>query len=245
MSKDKSREWYKDWFDENYLLLYNHRNNSDAFKQAKLIISTIDPDKGDKILDLACGNGRHCRIFQDMGFDISGLDLSVSLIKNGKKADKSLSLVVGDMREIPGKYDIILSLFTSFGYFQEDEENKSVIKSVSNSLNPGGWFWLDFLNPYFVKENLIPESRRKIGDDISVIESRMIDSDVVRKDIEFNKGGQIKMYSEIVKLYPLSLLKAFFTGNGIDVAGVFGDYSGSKWTESSPRTIVYGKKNNE
>ncbi len=242
MKEENINNWYKDWFDENYLLLYNHRDNADALKQARLIVETLKPQKDAAILDLACGNGRHCRIFRDMGFNITGLDLSKSLIENGLSNDSELSLIIGDMRNIPGRYDLILSLFTSFGYFADDADNEKVISSVSGALNPGGRFWLDFLNPASVIDNLVPVSEKTLGEGIEVVESRSIENGTVHKVIKFTKGDIAKTYHERVKLYKRENLESFFNRNGIVVSGVFGNYSGNNWTEKSERTIIYGIK---
>ena len=150
--------WFKKWFDENYLLLYSHRDCEDAEKQVQLIIHTFNPKKNAKLLDLGCGDGRYLYLFNKRGFQTFGLDLSERLLRKGMEKYKNPNVILGDMRAIPGHFDIILSLFTSFGYFEIERENEKVLDSVSESLNKGGWFWLDFLNPTVVKKNLVKES---------------------------------------------------------------------------------------
>jgi len=234
--------WYEKWFDENYLKLYNHRDHADARSQADLIIRTLRPPKDAAILDLACGEGRHCAIFHERGYNIRGLDLSETLIRIGKGRHPELDLFIGDMRDIPGRYDIILSLFTSFGYFASDEENEQVLESVSGALNGGGWFWLDFLNPAHVRNTLVPESVTELADGTRAVERRRIEGATIIKEIRLTSGGRTASYEERVRMYTRDQLETFFRRHRIIPDGAFGDYSGAPWHPGSDRTIIYGRK---
>lgn len=234
-------EWFQKWFDENYLLLYCHRDTSDAEEQVKLVLKTLEPEKGWKILDLGCGNGRHSRIFHRKGFSISGMDLSKELLEDGLAQVPDLDLFQGDMRDIPGEYNLILSLFTSFGYFTNDEDNEEVIASIATSLTPGGWFWMDFLNPGYVEAHLIPRSERELSGGVLVTELRVIEDGFVKKEIHFTTENGRRDYCEQVKLYTAEQLDWFFRDNGIKPVGRFGSYTGEPWSDSSPRTIIYGQ----
>lgn len=232
------KHWYENWFDENYLELYKHRDSTDAKLQVELIEKKINITREMAILDLGCGDGRHSILFHQKGYLINGIDQSVVLINQGKKKYPTLNLSVGDMRFINGKYDLILSLFTSFGYFDDDDENFKVLKSISNALNPGGYLWLDYLNSFNVISNLVPFSEREISENITVSENRRIKNNMVIKDIMF---GEHK-YQERVKLYCKDKLSEMFLQNAITPLEVFGDYDGSSWEKNSKRTIIYGKK---
>lgn len=234
--------WYEKWFDANYLKLYRHRNVSDAKKQVKLIIDTLRPKKDASILDLCCGAGRHCMLLHEMGYEISGLDLSELLVAVAKEEHPDLNLFVGDMRSIPGRYDIILSLFTSFGYFETDEENERVIESVGASLNNGGWYWLDFLNPDHLRKTLVPETVTDLSETCRVIEKRQIVNRTVVKDIRFVGDDCNEHYEERVRLYTREDLEAMFSKHGILPKDAFGDYDGAPWRPDSERTILYGRK---
>ena len=153
-NKKSPAVWFRNWFDENYLQLYKHRDENDAQKQINLIINSLNLSKTMRILYLGCGEGRHVSVLNNMGYRVFGLDISRILINKGKKKYRNLNLIVGDMREIPGCFDVILSLFTSFGYFDHDIENIKVLLSISSALTKNGWFWLDFLNPPFIKKNM-------------------------------------------------------------------------------------------
>ncbi|GAB4184782.1 MAG: class I SAM-dependent methyltransferase [Calditrichia bacterium] len=240
--KSLDPQWYQKWFDSNYILLYRHRNLDDARKQTGLILNTIPIGKSDVILDLGCGTGRYCHLFQEEGFTIIGLDLSESLLKYGRKQFPDSMLVRGDMRRIPGKFDVILSLFTSFGYFPEKKEDQRALNEISNSLKPGGYYWLDYLNPTFIRKHLIPESTISLENGTNIIEKRFIVEDFVVKTIDFYYLDTRKQYLERVRLYEKDELMDMLKEAGIAIKGVFGDYNGNQWNSESERTIIYGTR---
>ena len=243
MSQQKlETPWFQQWFDENYLILYRHRNRSEAEEQVRLIIDTLNLSKDTDILDLACGEGRYTALFDEKGYRVTGLDLSETLVIHGRKKYPKLDLRVGDMRSIAGKFDLILSLFTSFGYFETDEENEEVLRSVYKALNPNGVYWLDFLNAQEVEINLVPESVTQLSPEIRVIENRKIENGRIIKDIHFKNNGEEKCYTESVRLFTCSQLQEMFKCTGFQLGHCFGDYRGSQWTPESPRTILIGKK---
>jgi SAM-dependent methyltransferase len=244
MNKQTSQTpWYESWFDRNYLQLYKHRNSHEARTQIELIIRSLDLKKDQRILDLACGDGRYTYLLNELGYRTVGLDLSPELIREGQKKCGFQNMMVGDMRSIPGIYDVILSLFTSFGYFDEEAENYRVFEAVNAALINGGWFWLDFLNPGYIEENLIPETVTEISSFCQVIERRKIQNHRIIKDIIFFDGQEEKSYRESVRLYDRKELESMFLKSGFEIKGCLGDYQGSPWRENTERTIIYGKKN--
>ena len=146
------------------------------------------------------------------------------------------------MRHIPGRFDLVLSLFTSFGYFEKDRENERVIQSVYQSLNTGGIYWLDFLNAGYLEKNLVPESFCRLSSGIEVIERRKIAGNRIIKDIYFRKNGTEKCYRESVRLFTRQDLEYLFQQNGFRVVYCFGDYKGNPCRSDSERTIIVGKK---
>lgn len=255
----KEKPWFMNWFDENYRMLYRHRNTDDAQTQFQLILNTLKPKKSAAILDLGCGEGRYTALFGKKGYAITGLDLSETLIRLGKQRNSQLNLIVGDMRAIPGHFDIILSLFTSFGYLDSDPENEAVLQSVYSSLNDHGIFWLDFLNPAYIETHLVPETLTPITPGIEVWEKRKIEKGRIIKDICFrNRQTTIKNikneaeqdfqeckqkdYKESVRLFSREQLAEMFLRNHFEVFACFGDYQGQPWHSLSERTILVGRK---
>jgi len=239
------KPWFAEWFDENYLEVYRHRNTEEAIRHTELIINTLNLQKTASILDLCCGDGRYSIIFKEKGYRIMGLDLSEILVRRAREKDPDLMLVIGDMRHIPGHFDLILSLFTSFGYFETDSENKQVLQTISDSLNSNGILWLDYLNPEFLCKNLVSENHFCLPDSLEIVEKRRIENNRIIKDISLVRTGCTtgkKCYRESVRLYPKEELESMFLQTGFDIIHRFGDYHGNEWTPGSERTILAGRK---
>ena len=151
--------WYKEWFGEEYLELYSHRDEGEAQRHVEFVAGLFDAEP-QAILDLACGAGRHTAALRQRGFRTLGIDLSKTLLAQ----DPALPKVAGDMRCLPFRgstFDWVLNFFTSFGYFETEEENRRVLFEVERVLMPGGRFLIDLFNRERVLENLEPEETRR------------------------------------------------------------------------------------
>lgn len=244
--------WYKEWFsDRLYLDIYSHRNEEEAGHMIDLIQRNIDISTGAKVLDVACGAGRHSLQLAKRGFHVTGFDLSEFLISEAKKTlavakenDLKVKFLIKDMRNFNFKnsFDLAVNIFTSFGYFDNDEENFSVIKNISGSLRKGGYFVFDFINSENIKSKLVPKSRNKFGD-IEVIQKRRIENGFIIKDIKVNKSGEIRYFNEILKLYNSKELMKCFNKFNFNIKKLFGDYYGNKFHEKkSKRLIIIAQK---
>lgn len=254
MSKPQSNSsaWYVNWFSSKlYLELYKHRNEDDARNLINLIQRTLPLKKGDKVLDVCCGAGRYSIELARRGFNVTGFDLSKFLISEAKKNTKSLpekfikiNFLNKDMRKFDFKnsFDVAANLFTSFGYFSDDEENFLVIKNVSASLKKNGYFVFDFLNGNYLKKNIVPYDT-KIFMGKEFIQKRKIDGDFVKKEITVKSGSKKISYEEVLKLYDIGTLKKAFHDNRLKVIHSFGDYYGNKFSkEKSQRLILIAQK---
>src|ERR1017187_10061656 len=159
-------EWFEDWFNsKEYLDVYQHRNEADAKRLFELIITHIQVPLNGKVLDLACGPGRHSLLFARKGFRVTGIDLSDNLLKVAESAARkeklNIQFIKADLRHIQlsEQFDLVVNLFTSFGFFDNEKDNFSIFKTASDLLKPGGYFVFDFLNSRFIENNLVRESR--------------------------------------------------------------------------------------
>ena len=132
---DTTNEWFAGWFDSPYYhLLYRHRDHEEAAAFIDALMQALQPKPDDHILDLACGAGRHSNYLANKGYTVTGLDLSKESIARAKaNAADNVSFGVADMRQLDAKaeYDLVLNLFTSFGYFEDFDDNLRVLKGVS------------------------------------------------------------------------------------------------------------------
>ena len=130
MGNQPASNWFESWFDTKYYhILYKERNDEEAQLLMDNLTHYLNLPEDAKILDLACGKGRHAIYLNSLGFDVTGIDLSENSIKEASQfANEKLHFKVHDMRETCNeKYDAIFNLFTSFGYFEDDTDNYKTI----------------------------------------------------------------------------------------------------------------------
>ena len=236
-------DWFEEWFGEDYLHIYQHRDETEAERVIELIATNLAGRKIDAVLDLACGAGRHSKILEERWWTV-GLDLSMSLLKFARREAKGAPYVRGDMREIPfasDSFDLVVNLFTSFGYFDDDREHVRVLACVWSSLKPGGTLVIDFLNAAQVREYLVPYDER-VENGVTIEQRRRISPDnrFVEKRITLRESG--KDYIERVRLLSPKDLERMLISAGFEVLKLFGDYAGSSWSETSPRTILFASR---
>ncbi len=242
-------EWFKDWFNTSqYLDVYKHRNEDDAEDHIKLILENVLIKPDAKILDMACGAGRHAIILARKNFDVTAVDLSENLLKvakqNAKNENLRIRFIHSDIRNFNTdiKFDLVLNLFTSFGYFETDEENFSVLDKAFKLLNKDGFFVLDYFNSEYLKKNLIEYSREKIGDEV-IFQKRKIEGSRVIKKITIQKNGGSNEYTESVRMYNYDELTEQLKKIGFDIYKTFGDFFGNKFDlQNSSRLIIICKK---
>jgi SAM-dependent methyltransferase len=233
-------DWYEEWFGEDYLHIYQHRDETEAERAIELIATNLVGRRIDAVLDLACGAGRHTKILEERWWTV-GLDLSMSLLKIARCETRDAPYVRADMREIPfaaESFDLVVNLFTSFGYFDDDREHVRVLACVKSSLKPGGTLVIDFLNAAKVRHSLVPYDER-VENGITIEQRRGISPDnrFVEKKITLRERG--KEYIERVRLLSPKDLERMLMTAGFEVAKIFGDYAGRSWSENSPRTIMF------
>lgn len=246
-----SAEWFRDWFGETYLSLYPHRDEDEAEAGVQLFRRVSEPEPGARVLDLACGYGRHLEKLLGAEFRTVGLDLSARLLQDAaKRPGVAGSLVRGDMRHLPfrdGTFDALVNFFTSFGYFASAEEDALVVREMRRVLRPGATFLLDYMNAPSVIANLEPETELE-QDGRRVRQRRWIEAGQVIKQIEIfpsgeDGGGEVgtpEVFHERVRLYEPEELRSLLASHGLEVRTRFGDYDGTPFDPQSPRLLLSG-----
>jgi SAM-dependent methyltransferase len=237
-------EWFEQWFGEEYLRLYPHRDDAEA-AQAVDLVARIAPVDGRRVLDLACGTGRHAARLRDRGARVVGLDLSRPLLARARRRDGApLTLVRGDMRRLPlrdGAFDLVVNLFTSFGYFTDDAEHDRVLRAAAAVLVPGGWFVLDYLHAECVRERLVPvEELETTSDRVSIRRWVTDDGRSVVKEIHL--AGEGRSFTETVRLFTPGQLEEMLGRAGLSVRFRFGGYDGRPLAPAAPRVILAAQK---
>ncbi len=240
--------WYEGWFDSAaYDLVYDHRDEDEAAQLVDLVEREIDPVADAHILDVGCGRGRHARIFARRGYDVTGFDLSEEAIAAARAQAEADNLDItferGDMRDVycEACADGVVNLFTTFGYFETDAENRGALAAMTESLRPDGWFVQDFLNAPQVADTLVPATTRTV-EGVTIEEHRWIEDERINKEITLSRNGTSTTYKESVRLYTLDELRTLYEEVGLDLVSTFGDYNGAPHTPTSPRLILHARK---
>lgn len=234
-------EWFEEWFGEEYLRLYPHRDDSDAQRAVDLISRTVGLKSGWRVLDVACGAGRHARAFEALGARCFGLDLSAPLLRLARQVTNA-PLIRADMRQLPirpSSMHLTVNLFTSFGYFDRDAEHMTALEEMIGTVRSAGWFVIDFLNPAAVRNRLVPEETvERSGQTMRITRSVSADGRYVCKSIRAPAGRQ---YMERVRLFEPGQISTMLQQAGVQVRHSFGDYDGSPLGRETPRTILLGQ----
>lgn len=234
-------EWFEEWFGEEYLQLYPHRDDAEAERAVATIGRCVGLRAGWRVLDVACGAGRHARAFRLAGTRCVGVDLSAALLRVARKVTDA-GLVRADMRLLPVRprsMDLTVNLFTSFGYFDNDADHTAALREMIGTLKTGGWFVIDFLNPSTVRRRLVARERLRVdGGEVDVGRSVSPDGHYVCKTITTSSG---KRFVERVRLFEPDEIAAMLEAGGIEIQHRFGDYDASLLTGESPRTILLGR----
>jgi SAM-dependent methyltransferase len=229
--------WYQEWFGEEYLELYSHRDEQEARQQVAFVHSQFGMLSG-SLLDLACGMGRHMIELSSRGYRVVGCDLSFTLLRTGRGEYGAMPLARADMRNLPFRDDAfggLVNFFTSFGYFATEEENLQVVREMSRVLATQAVFLFDYLNVHRELEKLVESETYK-----GALIERWFDA----RDRSFNKRITIgqRRYLERVRGYDLDEISMMFSSCNLSMRAAFGDFDGADFTKESPRLILVGTK---
>lgn len=242
-SPQSTKKWYASWFDSPYYhILYKDRDYEEAQLFMDNITNYLNLPEDAKILDLACGKGRHSIYLSELGYNVTGADISENSIHEAKKSEQpNLKFIRHDMREpFADKYDAVFNLFTSFGYFDDDADNLRTLKAIGESLTETGFAVIDFMNVEKVIKELVPhETKTVAGIDFHI--KRFHIDDHIYKEIQFEDQGEHYSFTEKVQALTLGNFEALMEQAGIYLLDTFGDYKLKKFhkTESDRLIMIF------
>lgn len=213
------------------------------------IISLLKIDPGVSVLDLCCGPGRHSLELARNGFSIIGVDRTQTYLETARKQAEieglKVEFIQEDMRSFckPNAFDVVINLFTSFGYFEDIKDDKQVITNVYRSLKNKGVFLIDIMgkevlarvfcerNWHEVDNNIVLEER-KICKNWSWIDNRWI----------LIKDGKKEEYKISHRIYSAVELIALLNECGFNLIDVYGDLTGEPYDHTAKRLILVAHK---
>ena len=235
--------WYTEWFGDEYLELYAHRDEEEAEGHLALVEPLFAAEPPGRILDLACGAGRHSAALRRRGHAAFGIDLSLTLLAQRPRG----VVAAGDMRRLPfasGVFDWVLNFFTSFGYFETERENFRVLEEVVRVLAPQGRFLIDLMNLDSTLAHLREYERREEGG--RRVEIRRSWDPVQRrldKRIRLaSPGREPRTFLESVRAYTRDEVVIGMRWAGLEVTDIFGSFAGERYGPDSERLILVARK---
>lgn len=240
------KNWFEDWFNSPfYHILYKDRDEAEAGKFIENLMDFLKLKKECQIIDLACGKGRHSLKLNQLGYRVTGLDLSPENIEEASKsANERLNFAVHDMRKVYAnkEADLVLNLFTSFGYFANTADNLKTLNAVRKNLKYKGVLVIDFLNATKTMQHLV-EEEIKVVDDISFKITRTIDQGFILKNISFTHMNKPYSFTERVQALELRDFEFLLGNAGFEIRNLFGNYQLKPFRkQDSERLIIVAQK---
>ncbi len=241
------RRWYEAFFGLDYLKLYIHR---DTPAEVDAIERLLHLRKGARILDVGCGAGRHAVELAKRGYAVTGVDLSGPLLEEARKAARrantKATFVREDMRRLrrASTFDAAISMFTTFGYFDNTEDDRKVLSGIARALKPRGKFLMEMFNREGLTTGL-PRQGWHVRDDGSVI---LVEDtfDLLRSRFETRQividAKGTREYKASVRAYTLAELKALLEAEDLHPHRVLGGLDLSPYTAGSPRMVIFAVK---
>jgi SAM-dependent methyltransferase len=244
--------WYKTFFGEDYLRIYEPLLTPERTQRdVNGIVNLLALPQGSSILDLCCGHGRHAIPLAQRGYKVTGLDLSQVFLGEAEKEALAKGVHVdwlhGDMRNIPfeNAFDTVINIFTAFGYLENQDEDQQVLKQVCKALKPNGLFLLEIIHREGLIRHFSPHMIEHYPEGLIVLEERDFDLLTSRTNVKITMiypHGERKEYGHAARVYSLTELAQMMTMAGLQVKSYFGAWDGSKLTIDSFRLILLAQK---
>lgn len=240
------RKWFQYWFNSPYYhILYSQRNDEEAEFLIDNLSEYLKPAPNARILDIACGRGRHSVYLNKKGYDVTGIDLSEQSIKYARQFEqRHLHFFVHDMRKLSfiNYFDFSFNLFTSFGYFETEKEHVNALKSFRKGLKPEGKLVIDYFNSTKIQKNLAKQEIKTM-EGIEFHISKFIAEGKIIKHINFEHRSKTFAFEERVQAFQLADFERMFEASGLVLEQHFGSYGLETFDENkSDRLILVCRK---
>jgi SAM-dependent methyltransferase len=240
--------WYTRFFGNDYLRVfapYLEPRRTEA--ELRGMLGLLRLPAGARILDLACGQGRHSIPLAALGYRVTGLDLSPEVLARAASSARDSGVPVcwirADMQRLPlaAAFDAVVNVFTSFGYLESQEADQSVVEAVARALVPGGVFLLETVSRDALVRHFTPSQVERRERGLLVLQEQEFNQRSGRLAVRLTlveADGVRREYTQSIRFYTLTELAAMLQKAGLRLQSYYGDYDGSKLTVDSRRLIL-------
>lgn len=245
------KDWWRSYFDAGYLDEYSSIFNVvEERAQVARLTELLALPHGSRVLDLACGQGRHAHLLAEAGFSVDGYDLSRDLLKAAKArgTGPSLKYTRGDMRSLPmlwrRRFDGVVNLFTSFGFFDDPKDDARVISEVARVLKPGGVFVWQGGNRDALTSRFLRGDEWKTADGTQVRQDRSFDplSGFLSIDSTWSGRRRVERRTHRIRLYTATHLSALMADAGLQLEAAYDGFSDSPLRREAHEMLLVARR---
>ena len=248
---ERGAEWFDDesfWIDL-YPFLFTEERMAAVEEEVEGLLSLV-PYQGRAVLDLCCGPGRHAIPLARRGMNVTGVDRSPYLlsraVERAREAEVAVEWVQADMRDFsrPGAFDLAINMFTSFGYFDDKDDDLRVLRNVHESLRPGGFLVMELTAKEWLAEGFHPTTSEELPDGSLLVERHEIFDDWsrIRNEWILIRGQTVRRFRFHHTLYSGQELKGLLHRAGFAGVRLFGDLDGSEFGLQAKRLVAVGNR---
>lgn len=245
------REWWESAFDAHYLREYGLLFTLGRDRQeVSRLVELLELPVGARVLDVPCGQGRHAHLLAEAGYDVDGLDYSKDLLDVARKrgTDRNLHYTRGDMRKMPARwtrrFDAVLNLFTSFGFFAHPADDARVIKEFARVLKPGGTLVWHGGSRDGVMARFLPRDWWTSSDGTLFAQERAFDSlsGVLTVHSTWRKGSKKGSREHRLRLYTATRLAELCADAGLVVVEAYDGFNDRAMRRTSSEMLLVARK---
>ncbi len=245
-----ARRWYEDeglWEAVEPFLFACHRPPEVTVNEVEQFLRLLAPSPGASVLDLCCGQGRHALEMARRGFRVTGVDRTARYLEAARARAAALGLrvefVLEDMRRFmrPAAFDLALNLFTSFGYFEDSEEDLQVLRNLRACLKPGGLLLMEMLGKELFRRDFRPREQHRLPDgSATLLEERTVcaGGSWVENRWTLTRGGRSTVYTFGLRLYSGAELRAALRAAGFVRVTLYGSLDGAPYDRLARRLVA-------
>ena len=243
--------WYESFFEDDWLTLAVDHDARLTGAEVDFLVARLGLAPGARVLDLACGHGRHALELAERGFRVTGADISEAVLgvarERAARRHVEVELVRLDMRELDllCEFDAVCNFASAFGYYPREEEDLDVLRRVARALVPGGAFLIETMNADWLLRNFEPRARRTLEDGTVVVERRSYDRATRRSSATWTlrrPDGTRGEMRHSMRIYTRAELSAMLGEAGLEVDGAWGDVEGAEPGHDRRRLILRARR---